>query len=158
MGTEATAEAILAQLTGSFSGLNRLWLQPGPLSDEQPITLTCNTAHTPHFRHLRYQSNTQGKSMVGELLLGYDPWQACLEAAWVDSFHMSKAMMHLVGQAHGPELWLAGDYYAGPEHPRWGWHVTLNPSPQRLLIEMFNVPPDEAPQLAVQLDLTAAKD
>lgn len=145
----------LSPFLGAYSGMNRLWLAPGPMTEEQPIDLTATPGHTPGFLRLTYRSSTQGKPMLGELLLGYDPWQNRLEGAWMDSFHMSRAMMHLVGEVRGPQLWLAGDYYAGPDHPRWGWHITLQAQPGALLIEMHNVPPGGTPELAVQFELAA---
>lgn len=147
---------IISPFLGHFTGTNQLWLEPGKPTDEQPIALQGMQAHTPHFVRLTYTSTTHGKPMVGELVLGYDPMQNRLEAAWTDSFHMSKAMLHLVGEVRGPQLWLEGHYYAGPDHPRWGWHITLEAMPTGPLLQMYNVEPGGAPELAVQFNLKPA--
>lgn len=134
---------------GQWRGSNRIWMgeQAAP-DDDQPIDLTAEGVLDDRFLRLRYQSETLGKPMWGELLVGYDPRQQRAEASWVDSFHMSRAMLHLVGEGAGDVVRVTGDYFAAEGHPRWGWRIEVDLAQRE--IRMYNITPEGDETLGVQ--------
>lgn len=142
----------LSPFLGHYTGTARTWFKPDELVDSQPIALTGEGALAERFLRLRYSSTLQGKPYEGELLVGYDPHQQRYEASWIDSFHMSRAMLLLTSETGAAAPYLTSTYFAG-EGPRWGWHIALVAEGRARWVRMYNVPPEMAPLLGVEFEL-----
>lgn len=127
---------------GTWRGPNRLWLED-PVVPER-----CDGTIEAAATVLTYGWSFRAEPQQGRLELAGPA--AALRAIWSDSWH-AKGGMTLHGCADGRSLRLYGTYPAG-EGPDWGWRIELDAQdPEHLTLRMYNVPPDAAPALAVEL-------
>jgi len=88
----------------------------------------------------------QGRPFYGLSILGYDLATNKWQAAWVDSFHMSTAIMFSEGDPDG-KFSVLGHYFAGENEPPWGWRTEIDlVDDNNIVITAFNIMPsgDEA--------------
>ena len=86
----------------------------------------------------RWSHPTDG-SQEGAVLVGPGEADGELEAAWADTWHQARGLMHLTGTRTGSRVLLVGRY-AGD----WGWEVELDEGAGRLAMTMRNVVPESA--------------
>lgn len=153
-------------LAGAWRGSNTVFFDPtAPPVDSSEIHGGIELIAGEKLFEFAYNSNFQGKTIDGKLIVSYDPkLEQCL-MSWVDSFHNSQRIMQLAGDRGNASgrLTAFGEYPAG-ESLNWGWRIELLPSEMTdidghsqidaLLIRHFNVPPDEVDQQAVIWELT----
>jgi hypothetical protein len=128
---------------GRFAGVNRLWFRPGTpahVSDGTLVVAADRVAIAWVY---------EGAPKEGALVLR-GPGPAC-RGDFTDSFHASSGMV-LHGNAPGGGVLLYATYPAGEGLPDWGWRITLDwCDPDHFTFRMFNVLPDGAEALAVDL-------
>jgi hypothetical protein len=126
---------------GTFRGPNRLWFE-GPSPDRCEGTIESTASN------LRYTWSFRGKPQHGEMELAGPA--GALRCSWKDTWHAEQGMV-LHGHARDGEVILYGTYPAG-NGPEWGWRIDIDArDPEHLLLRMFNLEPDGAPVLAVDL-------
>jgi hypothetical protein len=128
---------------GRFAGPNRLWFMPGTpahVSDGELVVAS-------HRVLVRWAHD--GAAKTGELVLS-GPAPSC-RGDFTDTFHAAGGL-RLHGHAHGSTVLLYGTYPAGEGMPDWGWRIVLDwCDPDHFSLRMFNVLPDGAEALAVDL-------
>ncbi|HEX2325520.1 MAG TPA: DUF1579 family protein [Chloroflexota bacterium] len=100
MSTTETPTA-LAGLVGEWEGTVRTWFEPGQLADESPIRARIRSLVPQDEEHpgggfvlYEYSGTMQGQPCEGVAIVGWDETKGQQAvSAWVDSFHMSQAIM-----------------------------------------------------------------
>ncbi len=134
--------AVLARLVGDWSGSTKTWFEPEVLADESPMTGTIRPILDGRFVKHEYSGSLQGKPFAGVAIYGFDLATNKWQSAWVDSFHMSTAMMLSEGEA-GANFNVQGDYFAGEDEPRWGSRTAIEQvDDDNIVITAYNVTPD----------------
>ena len=138
------------QLLGRWQGENQLWMNPAEPPLSSASTMTVASTAQGKFITLAYTWDFQGKPQDGLLLVGDHNSEGQASAGWVDSFHQSGRVMHCIGSASGSGFAITGSY-AAPPGPDWGWCLSVTISADgELIFEMHNIPPGQAPELAVR--------
>ncbi|MFN0141565.1 MAG: DUF1579 domain-containing protein [Pyrinomonadaceae bacterium] len=134
--------AQLLRLVGKWSGMTKTWFEPDKLADESPMTGTIREILGGRFVMHEYSGALQGKPFEGVAIYGFDLATNKWQTAWVDSFHMSTAMMLSEGDA-GDKFNASGSYFAGEDHPRWGWRTEIDlVDDDDIVITAYNVTPE----------------
>lgn len=134
--------AQLLRLVGTWSGITKTWFEPDKLADESPMSGTIKAILDGRFVMHEYSGELQGKRFEGVAIYGFDLATNKFQAAWVDSFHMSTAMMLSEGEA-GDKFNVSGSYFVGDDHPRWGWRTEIDIiDDDNIVITAFNITPD----------------
>lgn len=134
--------AQLLRLVGTWSGITKTWFEPDKLADESPMSGTIKAILDGRFVMHEYSGELQGKRFEGVAIYGFDLATNKFQAAWVDSFHMSTAMMLSEGEA-GDKFNVSGSYFVGDDHPRWGWRTEIDVlDDDNIVITAFNITPD----------------
>lgn len=145
-----TIATLHPQLLGHWLGHNQLWMSPAEPPLASASTMTVASTVQGKFITLAYTWAFEGKSQDGLLLVGDSNSTAAASAAWVDSFHQSGQVMHCTGSANSTGFTVTGSY-AAPPGPDWGWCLSvMTPADDELVFEMHNIPPSQAPELAVR--------
>ena len=114
----------LATLAGEWEGTTKTWFEPDVLADESPMTGKMSAILGGRFILHEYAGELTGKPFEGVAIYGFDLATNKFQSAWVDSFHMSTAIMLSEGDA-GDKFSAFGTYYTGPDTPRWGWRTEI---------------------------------
>lgn len=114
----------LASFVGEWEGTTKTWFEPDIVGDESPITGKMSLILGGRFILQEYSGELSGKPLQDVAIIGFDLATNKFQAAWVDSFHMSTAIMLSEGDA-GDKFSVFGTYYTGPESPRWGWRTEI---------------------------------
>ncbi len=134
--------ASLAKLVGEWSGMTKTWFEPDVVADESPMTCKITSILHGRFVLYEYKGELTGKPFEGLTIFGFDLATSRFQAAWVDSFHMSTAIMFSEGDA-GDKLSAFGTYFTGAETPRWGWRTEVDiVDDDNIVITAFNVSPE----------------
>ncbi|MGD8276504.1 MAG: DUF1579 family protein [Gemmatimonadota bacterium] len=144
----------LADLTGEWTGTNKLWLRPGDPVRESTTTASLSLVGQGQFAMLRYTWADEGKPQDGTLLIGTAAGSA-EDIVWLDSWHLRDMIMRLQRQPPGDALLDALGSYAAPPGPDWGWRIVLRPeSRDAFRMLMYNITPDGEEMLAVEAAYT----
>jgi hypothetical protein len=101
------------------------------------------------FLRFDYSWSYHGQPQEGSLLMGGDPSSSSATAHWIDTWHMSHAVLACQGTATANGgLDLKGSY-AAPPGPDWGWRIAVVPGDE-LRIVMHNIWPEGKEELAVE--------
>lgn len=139
---ESGPHSQLAQLVGEWQGVTKTWFEPDVLADESPMTGKMSAILAGRFILHEYAGSLSGRPFEGVAILGFDLATNKFQSAWVDSFHMSTAMMLSKGDA-GNMFSATGDYYAGPDTPRWGWRTDIDViDNENVVITAYNISPE----------------
>lgn len=137
----------LATLAGEWEGPTTTWFEPDVIGDVSPMRGKMSAILGGRFILHEYKGGMRGKPFEGLAIYGFDLGTNKYQAAWVDSFHMSTAIMFSEGPA-GDRFTAFGTYDAGgPEIPRWGWRTEIDVSDNNsIVITAYNISPagDEA--------------
>lgn len=134
--------AKLAQLVGEWQGMTKTWFEPDILADESPMTGKMSTILDGRFVVHEYVGSLSGKPLEGVAIFGYDLAADKCQSAWVDSFHMSTAILFSEGEA-GNGFSATGTYYTGADTPRWGWRTEIELiDSDNLVITAYNISPE----------------
>lgn len=132
---------MLLSLEGEWEGMTTTWFEPDVVADESPMTGKMTPALGGRFIVHEYRGELQGKAFEGIAIFGFDLATKKFQAAWVDSFHMSTAIMLSEGE-QGENFSAFGTYYTGAETPRWGWRTDLNVVDEdNIVVTAYNVTP-----------------
>jgi len=134
--------AQLLRLAGTWSGMTKTWFEPDKMADESPMTGTIRPILDGRFVMHEYSGSLQGNALEGVAIYGFDLATNKFQAAWVDSFHMSTAIMLSEGDA-GDKFSVFGTYFTGAETPRWGWRTEIDiVDDNNIVITAYNASPE----------------
>jgi len=134
--------ARLASLVGEWAGETKTWFEPDVLADESPMSGKMTAILGGRFIQYEYSSELTGKPFEGVAIFGFDLATQKFQAAWVDSFHMSTAIMLSEGDS-GDKFSAFGTYFTGADSPRWGWRTEIDiVDNNNIVITAFNVSPE----------------
>ena len=134
--------ALLAKLSGEWSGTTRTWFEPDILADESTMTGVIRPVLGGRFMLYEYSGSLQDKPIEGLAVIGFDLEANKYQFAWIDSFHMSTAIMSSEGDA-GEAFNVTGSYFTGPDTPRWFWRTELEiVDDDTIVITAYNISPE----------------
>ena len=142
---DSGAHAQLAKMVGEWSGMTTTWFEPDVVADESLMTGKMTSILDGRFVLYEYKGGLTGKPFEGLTIFGFDLATNKFQAAWVDSFHMSTAIM--LSESNGGDardkLSAFGTYFTGPDSPRWGWRTEIDiVDDNNIVITAFNVSPE----------------
>ena len=131
------------------SQLNLPWLAPDKRVTESISQLHIDCDSHNSFATVTYTWEYQGKRQEGTMIISMAEKTKVVEIGWVDSWHESSAVLHLIGnEAENGSIKTKGSYSTGKEP--WGWTIGFDFSVDQFTLTMENVPPGAAPQWAVK--------
>ncbi len=132
----------LSALAGEWEGTTKTWFEPEVVADESPMTGKITAILDGRFMLHEYKGEMTGKPFEGLMIIGFDLATNKFQTAWVDSFHMSTAIMLSEGDA-GDKFSASGTYFTGAETPRWGWRTEIDVvDADNIVITAYNVTPE----------------
>lgn len=156
--TSGSPHHFLAQLAGGWSGTSRLWLEPGKLADESPVTGSIQLVLDGRFVLYLYQGSIEGESQHGMYTFGFNTTLERYEASWVDSYHNNTAIMFCTGSAKGNGFFVLGSYPDPSGGPDWGWRTEVDlVDVDHLIITAYNIHPEYGEARATEAVLTRIK-
>ena len=139
---EGGPHARLADLIGEWQGKTKTWFEPDVMADESPATGKISAILDGRFIVHEYVGSLSGKPLEGVAIFGFDLGSNKFQAAWIDSFHMSTAIMFSEGEA-GNKFSAVGTYFTGNETPRWGWRTEIDiVNSDNIVITAYNISPE----------------
>ena len=135
----------LMRLAGNWEGLSKVWFEPGDPVDESPSSATMKVIMDGRFVLCEYKGTFQGKPLEGVVIFGYNLMLERYEAAWIDSFHTSTAIIFSEGKRHTGEAKMLGSYaYVTPDTEQfWGWRTELDiVNDDEVVITAYNISPE----------------
>lgn len=139
----------LTELTGSWTGPARTWLDPTGEPDVGDWRVQIESLLDGRYARLRYDGVCTGKLHRGEMTLGVDDHEHTLY--WIDTFHTGASPLWSTGPA-GPAVSVLGSYRAGEQ--RWGWRTAFRQEGDELVIEATNIAPSGEETRAIEVRLT----
>ncbi len=134
--------AQLLKLAGEWSGMTRTWFEPDVLADESPMNGSISPVLGDRFMLYEYAGSLQEKQFEGLAIIGFDLGANKYQLAWIDSFHMSTAIMSSEGDA-GEAFKVTGSYFTGPDSPRWFWRTEFEiVDDDNIVITAYNISPE----------------
>lgn len=144
-----------AELAGTWTGTNKLWLMPtDPVRESQAnATVTfaagCATA-TIHYTWAYEDQPKEGVLVIRTQSGGDDD-----EVVMIDSFHTAGKFMTFKNDKDHEGLCAVRGSYSAPPGPDWGWRIVVDSdSPDAFKITMFNITPDGQEAPAVEASYT----
>ncbi len=145
----------LSRLVGEWAGTNRVWLMPGEPVRESATAVTIALAARDGFVTFRYTWADGGQPQDGLLILRNAAAPGGVDMVWLDSWHTGGQFMVFQGEADRDGRVSALTSYPAPPGPDWGWRIELAAdTADELLLRMYNIPPGEDEQLAVEARYT----
>ncbi len=142
---ESRADGIhsrLLKLAGEWSGITKTWFEPDVLADESPMTGVIRPVLGSRFMLYEYSGSLQDRPIEGLAIIGFDLAANKYQFAWIDSFHMSTAIMSSEGDA-GETFSVIGSYFTGPETSRWLWRTEFEiVDDDNIVITAYNISPE----------------
>jgi hypothetical protein len=141
--------AVLARLVGRYEGQARLWMMPGELQDDEPITGEIVPLLDGRFVQHTYTTRIGGDEVSGQALLGCKLDDLGWQVAWIDSWHTGLEIMRSSGPyMPGVAVVDVTTTYAGD----WGWRTTFTPGDDGAVVRHFNSGPDIPEYMCVELE------
>lgn len=139
---QSGAHADLAELVGEWQGTTKTWFEPNILADESPATGKMSALLDGRFIVHEYVGSLSGKPFEGVAIYGFDVASNKFQSAWIDSFHMSTAILFSEGDA-GNKFAATGTYYVGADTPRWSWRTEIDAiDSDNIVITAYNISPE----------------
>lgn len=147
----ALPESLIAA-AGQWSGDSKLH-QSWEREESQQVLESASTLHIDldrnrAFATLTYTWNYKGTEHEGVWIIAVDE-KGKGTGGWTDSWHMNGTVMFV----HGEGLNMKGEYEV-PDHPNWGWRISLEPGKDALALKMWNISPDGDEEWAVEANYT----
>ena len=115
----------IKQISGTWTGHNSLWLQPGTPVIESDTSATIGAVAGGKVVTLDYAWTHEGEPQDGLIVLSIDDAEG-VHMAWCDSFHMDAKIMNLIGDGSGEAIAATGSWQIADSEP-WGWRIELEP-------------------------------
>ena len=146
------ARALFAALRGDWEGPTQTWFDPAKPAEPSHWRGTFQPMLSERFLAHEYEGTVNGAPHKGLALYAYDAERARYQCSWMDTFHMSAALMLCEGEARGDSgFCVYGTYGDGQNGPRWGWRTELVlESADALRITAYNVTPQGEEQKAIE--------
>lgn len=144
-----------SSLSGEWKGSKHLYLngESGPVKTSN-ARMTIAKAARESFLLLVYSWKYETDPHEGLLMLGYDDKQQSATAAWGDSWHMRKSILHCAGKIDATGACNVLGHYQAPPGPDWGWRIVLATRDQDAIeLVMHNISPEGQEDLAVRMAL-----
>lgn len=139
---EAGPHKNLSALIGEWQGMTTTWFEPDVVADESAMSGKMSPILDGRFILHEYKGEITGKPFEGLAIIGFDLATNKFQTAWVDSFHMSTAIMLSEGDAED-RFSAFGTYFTGAETPRWGWRTEIDViDADNIVITAYNVTPE----------------
>jgi hypothetical protein len=147
----------LTRIAGAWRGTNVLRDPHMGVADDSSSTATVTPVLGERFLRIDYTWSYQSKPQEGSMLIACDSNAGgAVTIAWIDSWHMSEAMMISRGTVTSDGSIDARGSYAAPPGPDWGWRTAIQGDADRLRVTMHNVTPDGLEELAVDATYSRA--
>ena|SRR5690606_12531028 len=140
-------------LVGTWSGHNKLWLDPSQPVSESPTRLTATAAAAGKFLVLTYDWADGAKPHDGVLMIKTGAEPGPLDMVWVDSFHTGGEFMKFEGLPTADGGVTATTKWSAGTGPEWGWRVNVSSAgPADLVVRMYIATPEglESPAVEAQ--------
>lgn len=148
----------LSQLAGGWTGISKLWIEPGKLANEAPLVGNIQIVLDGRFALFLYQSSIDGEAQHGMFTFGYNTTKDQYEASWLDSWHNNTAIMFCVGSARENGFVVLGTYPDPTGGPDWGWRTEVELADEdHLDITAYNINPEGGEAKATEAKLTRVK-
>lgn len=132
----------LAKLIGEWEGTTKTWFEPDKLADESPMTGKMSAILGGRFILHEYAGRLMDKPFEGMAIYGFDLATNKFQSSWVDSFHMSTAIMLSEGNP-GDRFSAFGTYFTGEDTPRWGWRTEIDIiDDDKIIVTAYNISPE----------------
>jgi len=142
---------LFAKMIGNWEGNCRTWFEPGKLEDESTVAGRIEATLNGKFLRHTYVGTMKGKPRHGEELLAFNAITKNFQSSWVDSFHMSYAILFSEGKASENGFTVRANYDVGENQPPWGWKTVYQLiDDDHLTITAFNIMPGEEEAMAVE--------
>jgi hypothetical protein len=139
------------KLIGTWSGANRLWLSPDDPVRECETAAAVAFAARDKFLSISYTWAFEGEPQEGLFLVGFENDGRDATGVWIDSWHMGDKSMVCRGTCDAQGVVSVTGSYSAPTGPDWGWRTVFEAKDgESFRMVMYNVPPGEAEQLAVE--------
>ena len=149
----------LRNLVGSWSGGNKLWLDPNAPPDESDATASVALDAQGQFATIRYTWAASGDPCEGMLVVRVLDTPTKADLVWIDSWHMRNEFLITKSDPVDGALVSVLGSYAAPPGPDWGWRITLrSDDSDSFTILMHNITPDGVEEPAVEMALTRATE
>jgi hypothetical protein len=149
--------ARMADCVGEWSGINRLWLEPGDPVRESETAASVALSAGGAIATIRYTWDVDGEAADGILLVRIDSGPSPLDMVWADSWHTGGRFMVFRGESAPDGSLSALGSYPAPEGPDWGWRIVLAAAPPAAIrLVMHNISPDGNEALAVEANYVCA--
>jgi len=141
----------LANLAGSWSGANHLWMMPGEPAHDSETTMAVAVGSRGAYATLEYTWAEGGEPQEGLLVIGPVSEHNAVSASWIDTFHTGGTFMLLQGVTGKEGKIVLKGSYSVPDNPDWGWQIHITPKPgDTFQFTMYNVSPEGEEYLAVE--------
>jgi len=157
--TSGSPHHFLAQLAGHWTGISKLWIEPGKLADESPVVGSIQLVLDGRFALYLYQGSIEGEPQHGMFTFGYNTTKDQYEASWLDSYHNNTAIMFCVGSEREKGFAVLGTYPDPTGGPDWGWRTEVELIDEdHLAITAYNIHPELGEAKATETKLTKVKN
>lgn len=141
----------LSSITGSWKGVNHLWVMPGETSQVSDTSAVVGLVAQGKFITVQYTWEIDRKPQEGLLVIGGRQNEREVHGFWIDSWHNGDDRMILDGMiTETGGISVLGSYRV-QEGPDWRWRIAIEPQEDgEFLMKMYNITPQGQEERAVE--------